>query len=110
MSHGETFEPDLEEMLGDVCDAVPRFRTGQFAAIEAAIDGGKMLALARAKCGHGDWIPWIERAGLTRPTANRWIRLAELGLTAEEVQALGGIGAALNAARTPKKAAEVQGE
>ena len=88
---------DLEELLFDVQDCVRRYRHGQLAALEAAIDAGQLLAIARAKCLRGDWLPWLEKVGLNRMTANLWMRLANTRLTPLEVQKAGGIRAALEA-------------
>ena len=88
---------DLEELLFDVQDCVQRYRHGQLAALEAAIDAGQLLAIAREKCIRGDWLPWLEKVGLNRMTTNLWMRLARTGLTPLEVQKVGGIRAALEA-------------
>ena len=90
---------DLEELLFDVQDCAARYRHGQLAALEAAIEAGQLLAIAREKCGRGDWIPWLEKVGLNRMTANLWMRLARTGLTPVQVQEAGGIRAALDAQR-----------
>lgn len=89
---------DLEELLYDVAACVQRYRHGQLAALEAAIEAGQLLAIARERCRHGDWIPWLEKVGLQRTTANLWMRLAKTGLTPLQVQEAGGIRAALESA------------
>ena len=100
---------DLEELLFDVQDCVQRYRHGQLSALEAAIDAGQLLIVAREKCGRGDWIPWLDKVSLNRMTGNLWIRLAKTGLTPLQVQELGGIRAALEAS-TKKDLAESPGE
>ena len=97
---------DLEELLFDVQDCVKAYRHGQLAALEAAIEAGQLLIVARDKCGRGDWLPWLEKVGLNRMSANLWMRLANTRLTALEVQELGGIRAALDDAKKRELAGE----
>ena len=86
---------DLEELLEATSDVVARFRRGQLEAVSAALDGGLLLAEAKSRLQHGDWLPWLERVGLNGRTAQRWMQLASLDLTAEEIVERGGIRAVL---------------
>ena len=95
---GLIIKPDLEELLFDAQDCVERFKAGQTEAIEAAIEGGHLLALARDLTGQGDWIAWLAKVGLNRMTANRWMRLEALGMAAAEVVEKGGMSAVLREA------------
>ena len=83
--------PDLEELLFDAQDCVTRWKAGRVEATAAAIDGGNILTMAHGLTGHGDWLDWLGKVGLTPTTASRWMRLAALGLDAEEVVERGGV-------------------
>ena len=72
--------PDLEELLFDAQDCVTRWKAGRVEATAAAIDGGNILTMAHGLTGHGDWLDWLDKVGLTPTTASRWMRLAALGL------------------------------
>ena len=87
--------PDLEELLFDAQDCVTRWKAGRVEATAAAIDGGNILTMARGLTGHGDWLEWLAKVGLPPMTASRWMRLAALGLAAEEVVERGGVRAVL---------------
>ena len=89
--------PDLEELLFDAQDCVTRWKAGRVEATAAAIDGGNILTMAHGLTGHGDWLEWLGKVGLTPTTASRWMRLAALGLDAEEVVERGGVSAVLKA-------------
>ena len=90
---------DLEEVLDRTIAAVARHKQGRLESIGAAIEGGQLLQEAKRRLQHGDWIPWLEKCGLNRMTANIWMRLAGLGLGPQEVLAQGGIKAALKEAQ-----------
>ena len=87
---------DLETLMLDTLDAVSRFRIGQREAVSAALDAGVLLTRAKALLPHGGWGEWLDRVGLRPRTASTWMRLAKLGLSAEEVIARGGINATLS--------------
>ena len=89
--------PDLEELLFDAQDCVTRWKAGRLEATAAAIDGGNILTMAHGLTGHGDWLDWLGKVGLTPTTASRWMRLAALGLDAGEVVERGGVSAVLKA-------------
>lgn len=99
--------PDLEELLPDIQQCVTRYQAGRLESITAAVEGGQLLNLARRQLLHGDWLPYLEKVGLNRMTANRWMRLADLGLTPEEILERGGLRAvlaeAVNQARQPPR-------
>ena len=96
--------PGLEDLLFDVAGCVERFNAGRLEAICAAIECGHKLTLARPRLQHGDWIPWLEKAGLKRSTADQWMKLSALELTAEEVIEQGGIKSAIALARLRNQA------
>ena len=61
----------------------------------AALDAGDLLTMAKARLPHGGWAEWLGRLGLKARTASTWMRLASMGLTAEDVIDRGGINATL---------------
>ena len=91
---------DLEELLDETILCVERYRAGRLATTEAALEGGRLLESARSRLNHGDWLPWLDRVGLNRATANRWMRLTRLGMTAAEILEAGGMRAVLEAQTT----------
>ncbi len=101
MNNPPTTGPDLEELLLDTLDAVSRFRVGQREALVAALDAGRLLSLAKGRIQHGGWGDWLERVGLNPRTATRWMRLAGMGVTVDDIIDRGGINATL-AGRQPK--------
>ena len=94
---------DLEELLDETISCVERYRAGRLAATEAALEGGRLLESARSRLNHGDWLPWLNRVGLNRATANRWMRLTRLGMTAVEILEAGGMRAVLEAQTTNQR-------
>ena len=55
------------------------------------LDAGAFLAQAKGRLQHGEWGDWLHRVGLAPRTASMWLKLAGLGLTAEDVIERGGI-------------------
>jgi hypothetical protein len=64
-------------------------------AAEKAIQSGRLLLEAKGKCAHGEWAPFLERAGVHERQARRLMQLARSGLAADTVSELGGFKAAL---------------
>ncbi|MCY4502261.1 MAG: hypothetical protein OXE57_11945 [Alphaproteobacteria bacterium] len=90
---------DLAERAGDA------FRRGRAHSVEAAgacLDCGRLLAEARAECGHGAWLPLLDRAAIPERTARRMMRLHRSGITAEAL-AEQGVKAALASMTRPAK-------
>ena len=58
------------------------------------------MTTAKARLPHGGWAEWLDRLGLKARTASTWMRLATMGLTAEEVIDRGGINAALKGCKS----------
>ena len=46
-------------------------------AMSGYVNAGYKLKVAKDELPHGEWIPLLERVGINRMTANRYIRLAE---------------------------------
>ena len=78
-------------MLLEILEGVRMFREGQYRSIGGALRAGHYLTLAKARLGHGEWIPWLEQCQVSPTQASRWMRLSALGIDAEEVQLRGGI-------------------
>lgn len=64
-------------------------------SIEKAMEAGHELLAAKSECKHGEWLQFLERAGVHKRHAQRLMRLAESGLKSDTVSLLGGIKAAL---------------
>lgn len=103
--------PPLSNRLADLAErAGNAFRRGGAKSIEAAteyLESGKLLAEAKDECGHGLWLPFLERAGVAARTAQRLMQLAKSGMTAETLAQLGLRAAAASLAEprnTPRVA------
>ena len=53
--------------------------------LEHAIEAGRLLIEAKAECPHGDWLPFLEMAGVHERQARRLMQLARSGLKADTV-------------------------
>ena len=83
--------PVLSNSLTDMAE---RIRQATTRAAEAYLEAGRLLVEAKAACGHGHWLPFLERAGVHERQARRMMRLAKSGLTSDTVSEM-GIKAAL---------------
>lgn len=98
--------PPLSNYLSDLAERIGEsYRSGNAKTADAAADylkTGKLLTEAKAACGHGQWLPLLERAGVPERRAQRMMRLAASGIDAKTL-AETGIRATLEGmARTPK--------
>ena len=105
-SDGESMTaPTLSNYLADLAErAGEAYRLGRRRSVEAAaayLDCGHLLAKAKAECGHGQWLPFLERADIPKRTAQRMIRLASADLSADDL-ASRGVRAALADLTAPK--------
>lgn len=64
-------------------------------AIEKALEAGRLLSEAKSQVEHGQWLPFLERAGVPERKAQRLMRLHAAGLDSDTVTDLGGQKAAL---------------
>lgn len=85
-----------------------RYRRASREAAEAALAAGEALAAARAECRHGQWLPFLRRAGIAERTARNWMRLAAAELSVAAVVEAGGVRAALLALANPPAVAIVE--
>ena len=81
----------IEQLMDEVTDGVRRYRRLNGERIETAIDTGTSLIRLNGETSHGDWLPFLKRAGIGERTAQRWMRLASEGMTVDAVQTCGGI-------------------
>ena len=99
--------PPLSNRLADLAErAGEAWRRHKAASVEAAaayLEAGALLVEARAECGHGDWLPFLARAGVPERTARRMMRLARAGMTPDAIAEAGGVKAALEALARPRK-------
>ena len=64
-------------------------------ALEHAIQAGELLIEAKARVGHGEWLPWLaENFDRTPRTASNWMLLAR---NKKQVSHLGSVSEALDA-------------
>ncbi|MDE0698268.1 MAG: hypothetical protein OXH76_20815 [Boseongicola sp.] len=105
-----TTAPALSNRMADLAErAGEAFRLGRARSVEAAqayLDCGAILTEAKAECGHGQWLPFLERAGIPARTATRMMKLAASGMDAESL-AEKGIKAASEDMARPGKSATV---
>ncbi|WP_077962404.1 DUF3102 domain-containing protein [Ensifer adhaerens] len=80
-----------ETIRATVAEAEAAART----SVDKSIEAGHALVSAKALCKHGQWLPFLERAGIHERQARRLMQLAEAGLKSDTVSDLGGIKAAL---------------
>ncbi|WP_027167299.1 DUF3102 domain-containing protein [Mesorhizobium sp. WSM3224] len=89
----------LSNILADLAErvrmAAVEADTAERTSVLRAMDAGQMLIDAKAACQHGEWLPFLGRAGIHERRARRLMQLARSGLESDTVSDLGGIGAAL---------------
>ena len=83
----------LSVLAGDVAGAVKRYERASAEAVDAYLEAGRLLAEAKEAADHGEWLPFLEAAGVKARTAQRMMRLSGSGLTCATVAHLGGVGA-----------------
>src|SRR3954465_11092633 len=96
--------------LGDLADRIREANAAMLAAsqeaAERALQAGRLLIEAKAECQHGDWLPFLERAGIHERQARRLMQLARSGLESDTVSDL-GIKGALDLPAQPRVQAPV---
>ena len=76
-----------------------RFRRAEAESIDAYLACGRALIEAKDSAAHGEWLPWLEGAGIPERTARNMMAIARAGMKSETVSDLGGIKRALVALR-----------
>lgn len=61
------------------------------ASAHAMLKLGQILIEAKTLCVHGEWLPFLERAGINARTASRYVKLARSGIKSDTVSDLGGL-------------------
>ena len=88
-------QTDIELLTSELVEARAAFQSHGLERTRAALRGGAALAQLKDRLPHGSFTTHIETHGYTPRTAQRWMQLHESGLSAEEIQELGGIGKAI---------------
>src|SRR5690606_29586927 len=90
---------DLSNSLADLAERVKEATVASALAertgAEKALEAGGFLTQAKDQCKYGEWLPFLERAGVPERQAQRLMQLARSGLNPTLVSDLGGIGASL---------------
>lgn len=92
--------PALSNSLASIAETIK----SQLAEAEAAarwsvdksIEAGHALTAAKAECRHGQWLPFLARAGIHERQARRLMQLSQSGVKSDTVSDLGGIKATLD--------------
>jgi Protein of unknown function (DUF3102) len=98
MSHRSTtarLTNSLTVLAAEVKEKLALSATAERTAIEAVLAAGAALCEAKDACKHGEWLPFLDAAGVPERIAQRYMRLARSGLKSDTVSDLGGIKAAL---------------
>ena len=83
---------DLAERAGEAARASTALARR---STDAKLEAGALLIEARAESRRGQWKPVLARAGIDERTARRWMQAARSGLSAEDIDARGGVRAVL---------------
>lgn len=86
---------DLSVKAEQVRQLVALSETLERESIDASIEAGKVLAVAKTECRHGEWLPFLGRAGVPERKAQRLMQIARSGLKSDTVSDLGGVKATL---------------
>ncbi|WP_274626553.1 hypothetical protein [Arvimicrobium flavum] len=90
---------ELSNSLADLAERVREANAGIVAAhrrtAEQALVAGRLLIEAKEACRHGEWLPFLDRAGIAERTARNYMTLADSGLEIGSAADLGSIRAAL---------------
>lgn len=90
---------DLSNSLADLAErireATAAAALAQRTTIEKAFEAGLMLCHAKETCAHGEWMPFLDRAGVHERQARRLMQIASSGLQIGHVSEIGGIKATL---------------
>jgi hypothetical protein len=83
--------------LGDLAERVRGANAAMHAAsreaAERALEAGRLLVEAKEECRHGEWLPFLERAGVHERQERRLMQLARSGLKPDTVSDMGIKGA-----------------
>lgn len=84
---------DLSNSLADLAERVrianEAVIVAQRTTAEKAVEAGRLLCQAKEECPHGDWAPFLERAGIRDRQARRLMQIARSGLEIGHVSEMG---------------------
>ena len=112
---GQALEPEassgagIEDLTDQLVDAMARWKSHGLERTRAALAAGAVLVEVQAVLGHGHFGEYLETHGLKYRTVRNWMDLHQVGLSAEEVQELGGIKKALASLSRPPDAKSATG-
>lgn len=89
MSELSNSQAILADLAGRIRSANEAVIVSQQTTAEKAVDAGVLLIEAKATCRHGEWLPFLDRAGVKERTARNYIALARSGLQIGTVADLG---------------------
>lgn len=52
-------------------------------SVDKALEAGRLLAVAKDECKHGQWLPFLKRANVAERQAQRMMQLARSGMKSE---------------------------
>ena len=91
---------ELSNSLADLAEQIKNVnavaQAAQRQTIEKAFEAGFLLCQAKEQCAHGEWTPFLQRAGIHDRQARRLMQIASCGLPIGHVSEIGGIRAALD--------------
>jgi len=79
-------------------------------SINKALEAGQHLLAAKEECKHGEWLPFLERAGIHERQARRLMQIVRAKLTSDTVSDLGGIKGALEFLAKREKASKAMND
>lgn len=83
----------LSDLAGRIRDADDAMNAAALETAECALETGRLLIGAKAECRHGEWLPFVRKAGMSERKAQRLMQLARSGLKSDTVSDLGIKGA-----------------
>ena len=105
MSAGQVALPmeKLDVLARKVRSAGKRARTHGLAFYRCVLEAGTAALAARALIPHGQFTDWLtENCKVSPRQARSWMKLARMGLTAEQIVEAGGLRSLLTAATEPQ--------
>lgn len=91
----------LDELAGRALDKIAEGNRLTNAGVEAYLIAGRTLNKAKRIVPRGQWRPWLDANGIGRRSAQRYMKLARLGVKSDTVTLLGGI--AITLAQPPEE-------
>ena len=96
---GAPLSNHLSELADRAREYHERHKTANREAVESYLAGGATLVEAKGEAGHGNWLPFLERAGIPERTAQNMMLLSRCGIKSGTVSYFDGIASTLDAVR-----------